>query len=97
MTEVACDYPGENVAGGVPPVQGPCGGGRCCLPRTSKEARCSGCARKRRGRGGSPLQAVDGRALQFLFFYYFYFLFLPFLGLLPRHMEVPRLGVESEP
>ena len=22
--------------------------------------------------------------------------FLPFLGLLPRHMEVPRLGVESE-
>ena len=23
-------------------------------------------------------------------------LFLPFLGPLPRHMEVPRLGVESE-
>ena len=22
--------------------------------------------------------------------------FLPFLGLLPRHMDVPRLGVESE-
>ena len=22
--------------------------------------------------------------------------FLPFLGLLPQHMEVPRLGVESE-
>ena len=29
----------------------------------------------------------------------FFFLknvFLPFLGLLPRHMEVPRLGVSSE-
>jgi len=26
----------------------------------------------------------------------FFFVFLPFLGLLPRHMEVPRLGVESE-
>ena len=25
-----------------------------------------------------------------------YFVFLPFLGLLPRHMEVLRLGVESE-
>ena len=24
------------------------------------------------------------------------FVFLPFLGLLPRHMEVPRLGVQSE-
>ena len=24
------------------------------------------------------------------------FVFLPFLGLLPRHMEVSRLGVESE-
>jgi len=27
----------------------------------------------------------------------FCFLFLSFLGPLPRHMEVPRLGVESEP
>ena len=25
-----------------------------------------------------------------------FFVFLPFLGPLPRHMEVPRLGVESE-
>ena len=32
-----------------------------------------------------------------LFIYLFiYFVFLLFLGLLPRHMEVPRLGVESE-
>ena len=36
----------------------------------------------------------------FLFFYFYlfiylfiYFVFLPFLGLLPRHMEIPRLGV----
>ena len=28
---------------------------------------------------------------------FFYFIFLPFLGPLPRHMEVPRLGVELEP
>ena len=31
------------------------------------------------------------------FIYLFiYLVFLPFLGLLPRHLEVPRLGVESE-
>ena len=29
-------------------------------------------------------------------FFFFFFVFLPFLGLLPQHMEVPRLGVESE-
>ena len=28
--------------------------------------------------------------------FFFFFGFLPFLGLFPRHMEVPRLGVESE-
>ena len=27
---------------------------------------------------------------------FFFFVFLPFLGPLPRHVEVPRLGVESE-
>ena len=33
----------------------------------------------------------------FLMIYLFiYFVFLPILGLLPRHMEFPRLGVESE-
>ena len=40
----------------------------------------------------------------FYFFYFFilfylsfwFFFFLPFLGPLPRHMEVPRLGVKSE-
>ena len=30
------------------------------------------------------------------YYYYYYFLFLPFLGPLLQHMEVPRLGVESE-
>ena len=29
-------------------------------------------------------------------FFFFFFVFLPFLWPLPRHMEVPRLGVESE-
>ena len=29
-------------------------------------------------------------------YFYFIFVFLPFLGTLPWHMEVPRLGVESE-
>ena len=28
--------------------------------------------------------------------FFFFFVFLPFLGLLLRHMEVPRLGVQSE-
>ena len=31
-----------------------------------------------------------------IFFLFFFFVFLPFLGLLMRHMEVPRLGVQSE-
>ena len=31
----------------------------------------------------------------FLVFFFFFFL-LPFLGPLPQHMEVPRLGVELE-
>ena len=31
--------------------------------------------------------------LEFIFYFLF---FLPFVGLLPRHMEVPRLGVQSE-
>ena len=31
-----------------------------------------------------------------LFYFYLFFVFLSFLGLLPQHMEIPRLGVESE-
>ena len=33
---------------------------------------------------------------EFSFFFSFFFVFLPFLGPLPKHMEVPRLGVELE-
>ena len=29
-------------------------------------------------------------------YYYYYYYYLVFLGLHPWHMEVPRLGVESE-
>ena len=29
----------------------------------------------------------------FLSFFFFFLVFLPFLGLLPRHMEVSRIGV----
>ena len=35
-------------------------------------------------------------SLSFLFIYVFIFVFLPSLGPLLQHMEVPRLGVESE-
>ena len=34
--------------------------------------------------------------LPFLFFLSFFFFFLTFSGLHLRHMEVPRLGIESE-
>ena len=30
------------------------------------------------------------------YFHFLFFVFLPFLGLLSRHVEVPRLGVSSE-
>ena len=35
-------------------------------------------------------------SIGFLFFYYFIFILFVFLGLYLWHMEVPRLGVESE-
>ena len=35
--------------------------------------------------------------LGFFFCFVLFFVFFLFLGLLPRHMEVPRLGVQSEP
>ena len=42
----------------------------------------------------------SGPQVSLLFFYFlsffYFFVFLPFLGLLPWHMEVPRLGVKSE-
>jgi len=40
----------------------------------------------------SQTQTQEGCDLLFFFF----FVFLPFLGLLPWHMEIPRLGVQSE-
>ena len=42
------------------------------------------------------LQSIRPEASLFCKFYciFFFFVFLPFLGLLPQHMEVPRLGVE---
>ena len=36
-------------------------------------------------------------AWETFFFFFFFFVFLPFLGPLPQHMEVPGLGVDSEP
>ena len=46
----------------------------------------------------SPSQLIHCLKLFFFtrFFFFFFLVFLPFLGLLPRHMEVPRLGVESD-
>ena len=42
------------------------------------------------------LSLALGGAVLFLFSFFF-FVFLLFLGLLSRHMEVPRLGVQQEP
>ena len=36
---------------------------------------------------------LDANYVLFLFSFFFFFVSLPFLGPLPRHMEVPRLGV----
>ena len=59
----------------------------------------------------SSEKGVVGAGYSFLNYYYYYFIYLfilfiffclllllllLFLGPLPRHMEVPRLGVESE-
>ena len=38
---------------------------------------------------------VPGKNCLFAFFFFF-FVFFPFFGPLPRHMDVPRLGVKSE-
>ena len=44
-----------------------------------------------------PLQFSSACFFLFCFVLFCFCLFLPFLGPLPQHMEVPRLGVESEP
>ena len=38
----------------------------------------------------------EGISLLSFFFFFFFFGLFVFLGLHPRHMEVPRLGVQSE-
>ena len=45
---------------------------------------------------GSSISLVSVRFYLFLLIYLFIFVFLPFLEPLLQHMEVPRLGVESE-
>ena len=42
------------------------------------------------------LLGIMATLILFYFILFYFFVFLPFLGLLPRHMQVPRLGVESE-
>ena len=44
---------------------------------------------------GVKEEFIEGEEYELgLFFFFFFFLvFLPFLGLLLRHMELPRLGV----
>ena len=47
--------------------------------------------------GSSSPEAQRGEAfLFFYFFFFFFFVFLPFIGPLPRPMDVPRLGVQLE-
>ena len=45
---------------------------------------------------GQQGPAVEHRELYLRFLFLFFWVFLLFLGPLPRHMEVPRLQVESE-
>ena len=57
--------------------------------------------RKERNRSTWKLSILSAQFVvnpKLLFFFYFilFFVFLPFPGSLPRHMEVPRLGVELE-
>ena len=45
------------------------------------------------------VEEVNREYLYFILFLFLFFclFFLPFPGPLPRHVEVPRLGVKSEP
>ena len=45
---------------------------------------------------GPSVQVVKERCWLGAFFFFFFLVFLPFLELLLRHMEVPKLGVELE-
>ena len=44
---------------------------------------------------GRQAQICENRYISEDFIFLFLFVFLPFLGPLPLHMEVPRLGVKS--
>ena len=64
---------------------------------TSREAQEEGKRFKDLRPALSQLQSYRETCLAwFLFFFFFFFFFLLFLGPHPRHMEVPRLGIESK-
>ena len=44
----------------------------------------------------SQIFCVNSSTYSCIYTFFFFFVFLPILGQLLRHMEVPRLGVESE-
>ena len=46
--------------------------------------------------GVSNTKHQHSRIVHNLFYFILFLVFLLFLGPLPRHMEVPRLGIESE-
>ena len=46
--------------------------------------------------GSKHLQMDWGQVMGIWQVFFFFFFFFVFLGLFPRHLEVPRLGVESE-
>ena len=45
---------------------------------------------------GSSINPLSFLVKAEIFFLFYFFVFLPFLGMLPWHMEVPRLGVQLE-
>ena len=46
--------------------------------------------------GSLSFHSFFNRFYLFIYLFIYLFVFLPFLGLLPWHMEIPRLGVELE-
>ena len=84
----------EDGKGGAPGVAEP--HSDPVAPRTGStgrlQARPPGCVLQRAPRIPLPVAPplFNGE------FFFLFFVFLPLLGPLPRHMEVPRLGVESE-
>ena len=63
--------------------------GTCILMDTSRV--CNPLSHK-----GTSIFHIFFLSFSFFFFIFIFFVFLPFLGPLPQHMEVPRLGVGSE-